>query len=144
MGERLADEPREALAAQTVTVPAEQTAGCVIAELAEEPDPLARRDQLKTRDRGVISLPPSGAGRALNPGNRVKTGARILTEIGDANRFPTAGSSPRTGSPQSPPSPAARSAASRGADAATGGSRRRSGYRRPARAGGLAARGSSP
>jgi hypothetical protein len=48
VGERLIDELREALAAETVTVPAEKTAGRVIAELAEELNRLAgRRDQLE-------------------------------------------------------------------------------------------------
>jgi hypothetical protein len=47
MGARLADEIQAALAAQTVTVPAEETPGRVIRELAEELDRLAsRRDRL--------------------------------------------------------------------------------------------------
>jgi hypothetical protein len=45
MGERLVDDVERTLAAQTVTVPAEETAGRVIAELTTELDrPAGRRD----------------------------------------------------------------------------------------------------
>jgi hypothetical protein len=45
MGERLVNDVERTLAAQTVTVPAEQTAGRVIAELTTELDqPADRRD----------------------------------------------------------------------------------------------------
>jgi transposase len=90
VGERLIDELREALAAQTVTVPAEKTAGCVIAEFAQELDRLARRDQLERAIDALSGSHPQGAGRALIPGIGVKIGARTLTEIGDVNRFATA------------------------------------------------------
>ena len=71
MGARLVDEIQAALAAQTVTVPAEETAGRVIRELAEELDRLAdRRDRLGARDRAVLRQPPFGAGPDVDPGNR--------------------------------------------------------------------------
>ncbi len=43
MGARLVSDVQTALAAQTITVPAEETAGRVIRELAEELDRLAAR-----------------------------------------------------------------------------------------------------
>jgi transposase len=90
MGERLVDEITEALAAQTVTVPAERTAGRVIAELAEELDRLAGRRQALEREIEALFLSHPRAPVLLSiPGIGVKTGARILTEIGDIDRFPT-------------------------------------------------------
>jgi transposase len=88
MGARLVDEIQAALAAQTVTVPAEETAGRVIRELAEELDRLAdRRDRLAQE----IEQTPQAPVLLSIPGIGARTGARILTEIGDINRFPTAG-----------------------------------------------------
>jgi hypothetical protein len=92
LGARLVDRIQVALGAQTVTVPAEQTAGRVIRELAEELDRLADR-----RDRLAQEIEQSFTGHAQArvlmsiPGIGARTGARILTEIGDINRFPTPG-----------------------------------------------------
>ncbi len=92
MGARLVDEIEAALNAQTVTVPAEQTAGRVIAELAEELDRLAkRRDRLAQEIEQVFASHPAAPVLMSIPGIGVRTGARILTEIGEINRFPTAG-----------------------------------------------------
>ena len=92
LGPRLVDEIQTALAAQTITVPAEQTAGRVIAELAEELDRLAqRRDRLATEIEQVFTSHPAAPVLMSIPGIGARTGARILTEIGDINRFPTAG-----------------------------------------------------
>jgi transposase len=91
MGERLVDDVKQALAGQTVTVPAEQTAGRVIAELAAELDRLAdRRDQLEREIEALFRSHPQAPVLLSIPGIGIKTGARILTEIGDVNRFPTA------------------------------------------------------
>jgi transposase len=91
MGERLVDDVKQALAAQTVTLPAEQTAGRVIAELATELDRLAgRRDQLEGEIEILFRSHPQAPVLLSIPGIGIKTGARILTEIGDVNRFPTA------------------------------------------------------
>jgi transposase len=92
MGARLVDEIQAALAAQTVTVPAEQTAGRVIRELAEELDRLAaRRDRLAEEIEQTFASHPQAPVLLSIPGIGARTGARILTEIGDVNRFPTAG-----------------------------------------------------
>jgi transposase len=92
MGARLVDELQAALAAQTVTVPAEETAGRVIRELAAELDRLAqRRDRLAQEIEQIFTSHPQAPVLLSIPGIGVRTGARILTEIGDINRFPTAG-----------------------------------------------------
>jgi transposase len=91
MGERLVDDIGQALAAQTVTVPAERTVGRVIAELATELDRLAARRQALEREIETLFRSHPQAPVLLSiPGIGIKTGARILTEIGDVNRFPTA------------------------------------------------------
>jgi transposase len=92
MGARLVDEIQAALAAQTVTVPAEETAGRVIRELAEELDRLAdRRDRLAQEIEQTFTNHPQAPVLMSIPGIGARTGARILTEIGDINRFPTPG-----------------------------------------------------
>jgi transposase len=92
MGARLLDEIEAALAAQTVTVAAEETAGRVIAELAQELDRLAqRRDRLAGEIEQVFASHPAAPVLLSLPGIGARTGARILTEIGDINRFPTPG-----------------------------------------------------
>lgn len=76
LGARLVDEFQAALDAQTVTVPVEETAGCVIRELAEDLDRLAeRRDRLAAEIEQLFTSHPQA----------------IFTEIGDINRFPTPG-----------------------------------------------------
>jgi transposase len=104
MGARLVDSSRPrstprprrrvqaALDAQTVTVPAEETAGRVIRELAEELDWLAdRRDRLAQEIERTFTGHPQAPVPMSIPGIGARTGARILTEIGDVNRFPTPG-----------------------------------------------------
>jgi transposase len=92
LGARLVDEIQAALAAQTVTAPAEETAGRVIRELAQELDRLAdRRDRLAAEIEQLFTSHPQAPVLLSIPGVGVRTGARILTEIGDVNRFPTAG-----------------------------------------------------
>jgi transposase len=92
LGARLVDEIQAALDAQTVTVPAEETAGRVIRELAEELDRLAdRRDRLASEIEQAFTSHPQAPVLMSIPGIGARTGARILTEIGDINRFPTPG-----------------------------------------------------
>jgi transposase len=92
LGARLVDDIQAALAAQTVTVPAEETAGRVIRELAEELDRLAaRRDRLAQEIEQTFTSHPRAPVLLSIPGIGARTGARILTEIGDINRFPTPG-----------------------------------------------------
>jgi transposase len=89
---RLVDEIQAALAAQTVTVPAEETTGRVIPELAEELDRLAdQRDRPAQEIEQSFTSHPQAPVLMSIPGTGAKTGARILTEIGDINRFPTPG-----------------------------------------------------
>jgi transposase len=88
----LVDEIQAALAAQTVTVPAEETAGRVIRELAQELDRLAdRRDRLAQEIEQIFTGHRQAPVLMSIPGIGARTGARILTEIGDINRFPTPG-----------------------------------------------------
>jgi transposase len=92
MGARLVDELLTALAGQTVVVPAEATIGRVIRDLATELTRLAAaRDQLAKEIEAVFTRHPHAPVLLSIPGIGARTGARILTEIGDVSRFPTAG-----------------------------------------------------
>ena len=92
MGARLVDALVAALDAQTVTVPAEETIGRVIRDLAIELTRLAgAREQLATEIEAVFARHPLAPVLLSIPGIAARTGARILTEIGDVTRFPTAG-----------------------------------------------------
>ncbi len=64
----------------------------MIRELAEELGRLAqRRDRLATEIEQVFASHPAAPVLMSIPGIGVRTGARILIEIGDINRFPTSG-----------------------------------------------------
>ena len=77
-----------ALDAQTVSVPAEETLGRVIAELAVELDRIrARRDALEAEIEEVFLSHPLGPVLISLPGIGPRTGARILAEIGDGTAF---------------------------------------------------------
>lgn len=92
MGARLIDELFTALEAQTVTVAAETTLGRVIADLARELTRLlAAREGLAEEIEAVFERHPQAPVLLSIPGIGARTGARILTEIGDVARFPTAG-----------------------------------------------------
>lgn len=92
MGERLVDDLLHALDAQTVTVPAEDTIGRVTRDLATELSRLAAaREQLAAEIEAVFQHHPQAPVLLSIPGIGARTGARILTEIGDVTRFPTAG-----------------------------------------------------
>ena len=78
----------KALDAQTVSVPAEQTLGRVIAELAVELDRIrGRRDALEAEIEEVFLAHPLGPVLISLPGIGPRTGARILAEIGDGSAF---------------------------------------------------------
>jgi transposase len=88
MGARLVGELFAALDAQTVVVPAEQTIGRVIRDLAIELSRLAAaREPLATEIEAVFMRHPQAPVLLSIPG----IGARILSEIGDVTRFPTPG-----------------------------------------------------
>jgi transposase len=92
LGERLVDELFTALDAQTVTVPAEDTIGRVIRDLAIELSRLAAaRERLATEIEAVFARHPQAPVLLSIPGIGARTAARILTEIGDVTRFPTPG-----------------------------------------------------
>lgn len=92
MGARLVDELVAALDSQTVTVPAEDAIGRVIGDLAIELTRLAgAREKLATEIEAAFARHPQAPVLLSIPGIAARTGARILTEIGDVTRFPTAG-----------------------------------------------------
>lgn len=90
MGRRLAEEVLAAAASQTVTVPAEDTHGRVVADLAAELDRLhTRRDQLAADLEEAFLAHPLGPVLVTLPGVGPRTGAKILAEVGDGSRFAT-------------------------------------------------------
>jgi len=92
MGVRLVDDVLAALAAQTVQVPAEAVIGRIVRDLATELSRLATSRELLARDiEAVFTRHPHAPVLLSIPGIGARTGARILTEIGDVSRFPTAG-----------------------------------------------------
>lgn len=85
---KVTDTVLVALDAQTVTMPAENAVGRVIAELASELDRLhARRDRLAAEIEEVFLAHPFGQVLVSLPGIGPRTGARILAEIGNGTRF---------------------------------------------------------
>jgi transposase len=85
---KVADAVTAALNAQSVTMPAEQAVGRVIAELAVELDRIhTRRDALAAEIEEVFLAHPFGQVLVTLPGIGPRTGARILAEIGDGTRF---------------------------------------------------------
>lgn len=85
---KIVDTVMAALAAQSVTVPAEATIGRVIAELVTELDRVfARRDALAAEIEEVFLAHPFGELLSSMPGIGPRTGSRILAEIGDGSRF---------------------------------------------------------
>jgi transposase len=85
---KITDAVTAALDAQTVTLPAEDAVGRVIAELAGELDRIhGRRDALAGEIEEVFHAHPFGRLLVSLPGIGARTGARILAEIGDGSRF---------------------------------------------------------
>ncbi|HEX4867487.1 MAG TPA: IS110 family transposase [Acidimicrobiales bacterium] len=85
---KVTDTVIAALAAQTITLPAEATFGRVIAELAGELDRVhRRRDALAGEIEEVFLAHPFGHLLVSLSGIGPRTGARILAEIGDGTRF---------------------------------------------------------
>jgi transposase len=80
-----------ALAEQTVQVPGTASAGEIISGLAESLTVLLkRREILETRIAALLEAHPLAKVLTSMPGVAVRTGARILAEVGDASAFPTA------------------------------------------------------
>ncbi|MFF0011369.1 IS110 family transposase [Streptomyces sp. NPDC005374] len=87
----LADQITTALAEQTVTVPGTASAGEIVSGLAEALAVLLkRREILETRAAVLLEAHPPAKVLTSMPGVAVRTGARILAEVGDASAFPTA------------------------------------------------------
>jgi transposase len=85
---KVTDAVLTALAAQTITLPAETAVGRVIAELAVELDRVhQRRDALAGEIEEAFLAHPFGELLASLPGIGPRTGARILAEVGDGTRF---------------------------------------------------------
>jgi len=85
---RIAAEIQAALAAQTLTLPAEETWGEVIADLISDLDRVQRRrDELAGTIEEVFLSHPLGKVLVTLCGFGPRTGARTLAEIGDPHRF---------------------------------------------------------
>jgi transposase len=87
----LAGQITTALAEQTVTVPGTASAAEIVSGLAEALAVLLkRRDIMETRVAALLETHPLAKVLTSMPGVAVRTGARILAEVGDAGAFPTA------------------------------------------------------
>ncbi|MBS1836356.1 MAG: IS110 family transposase [Actinobacteria bacterium] len=88
MATSITERVGKALDEQTVSVPAEETLGRVIAELAVEFGRIRdRRDALEAEIEKVFLAHPLGPVLISLPGIGARTGARILAEIGDGSGF---------------------------------------------------------
>ena len=88
LASKVADEICEALNAQTVTLPAEQAWGEVIADLLGDLDRIhTRRVELGDQIEKVFLSHPLGQVLVTLCGFGARTGARTLAEIGDPARF---------------------------------------------------------
>lgn len=85
---KITGEIQAALAAQSVTLPAEETWGEVIADLIGDLDRIQRRrDELAVTIEEVFLSHPLGKVLVTLCGFGPRTGARTLAEIGDPHRF---------------------------------------------------------
>jgi transposase len=91
MAGRLAAEILAALDEQTVVVPGTDAAAVILPSLAASLRAvLDQRKQLGTTIEELLDTHPLSKVLTSMPGVGVRTGARILAEIGDASAFPTA------------------------------------------------------
>ncbi|MEU6259750.1 IS110 family transposase [Streptomyces sp. NPDC047043] len=87
----LTEQITAALAEQTVQVPGAGSAAEIVSGLAESlAVVLKRREMLETRVAALLGAHPLAKVLTSMPGVAVRTGARILAEVGDASAFPTA------------------------------------------------------
>lgn len=92
MAQRLADDIYAALDEQTVTVPGTDAAALIIPSLARSLSAVHdQRTLLATRIEELLEAHPLAKVLTSLPGIGVRTAARILIDVGDASRFPTAG-----------------------------------------------------
>lgn len=92
MAERLVDEIFAALDEQTVIVPGTEAASLIVPSLAASLTAvLDQRKLLAGRIEELLAAHPLSNVLTSIPGVGVRTGARILIEVGDGSTFPTAG-----------------------------------------------------
>ena len=92
MGTRLVDAVLTALDEQTVTVPGTAAAETVLPRLADSlRQVLQQRDQVAGEVERILDAHPLAGVLTSMPGIGVRTGARILLEVGDASAFATSG-----------------------------------------------------
>ncbi|SUE28347.1 IS110 family transposase [Nocardia farcinica] len=92
MGARLVEEILAALPAQTVTVPGAKAAETVLPKLADSLKAvLLQRKQIAEDIEEMFTDHPLAQVLTSMPGIGVRTGTRILLEVGDATAFATAG-----------------------------------------------------
>lgn len=91
MAGRLATDLWAAIEAQTVTTSTDATVGRIVRSLAEDLQRLAKqRKELEAQITELFHSHPDAPILNSIPGIGPRIGARILTEIGDINRFPSA------------------------------------------------------
>ncbi|GLY95999.1 IS110 family transposase [Actinoplanes sp. NBRC 103695] len=92
MGTRLVEQVLTALDEQTVTVPGTAAAETVLPRLADSlRQVLQQRDQVAAEVERILDAHPLAGVLTSMPGIGVRTGARILLEVGDASAFATSG-----------------------------------------------------
>jgi transposase len=92
MGTRLVEAVLAALDEQTVTVPGTTAAQMVLPRLADSlRQVLQQRDQVAAEVEGILDAHPLAGVLTSMPGIGVRTGARILLEVGDASAFANSG-----------------------------------------------------
>lgn len=92
MAERLVEEIFAALDEQTVVVPGTEAAALIVPSLAGSLTAvLNQRKLLAGRIEELLEAHPLSKVLISMPGVGVRTGARILIEVGDGSAFPTAG-----------------------------------------------------
>ena len=90
--ERLLDALTAALGEQTVTVPGTRAAELVLPKLATTlRELLQQREQAAGQIEEMLDAHPLSTVLTSMPGIGVRTGARILLEVGDGSSFPTSG-----------------------------------------------------
>ncbi len=88
----IVDAIMTALDAQTVTVPGTKAAELVLPKLADQlADLLEQRAHAAAQVEEMLDAHPLAKVLTSMPGIGVRTGARILLEVGDGSSFPTAG-----------------------------------------------------
>ncbi|WP_409467196.1 IS110 family transposase [Streptomyces sp. HC307] len=91
MAERLVDDVFTALDEQTVVVPGTDAAALIVPSLANQlKSVLDQRKLLSARIEELLEAHPLSKVLTSMPGIGVRTGARILIEVGDGSSFPSA------------------------------------------------------